>query len=299
MDAALNRRTFLTVAATAATANAAPAQGALPTIRLGKHTVTRLIAGYNPIGGHSHSVPKLSAIMKNWFTLERTVEFIERCERAGINTWQASVDSKAFEALRTAWARGSKMQWICLTGDQPPEKWKEIVALKPIAIVHHGEHTDRLFRTAEEDQLKDFVKKVHDAGILAGISSHGPDNIARCEEANFGQDLYMTCFHNIRREQDKVKAGLGDTPLDELYLAGDPARMVKVVRQVKRPCLAFKILAAGRMATNRASIERAFAFAFANIKPTDGVIVGMFPILTDEIGENSEIARSILARSAT
>jgi hypothetical protein len=271
--------------------------------RGGKASVARQIenwiAGYNPIGGYSHSVPKLSAIMKDWFTVERTVEFVERCERAGINTWQASVDPKAFQALRTAWDRGSKMKWICLTGDQPAEKWKEIVALNPIAVVHHGEQTDRFFKSGEQGKLGDFVRKAHDAGLLAGISSHGPDNIARCEEADYGQDLYMTCFHNIRRDQEKVKAGLGDLPVDELYLAGDPARMTKVMRQVKRPCLGFKILAAGRLANNRAQLERAFSFAFANIKPSDGVIVGMFPILTDEIGENAAIARPLAAQAAT
>ena len=28
----------------------------------------------------------------------------------------------------------------------------------------------------------------------------------------------MTCFHNIRRDQEQVKAALGDLPVDELYL---------------------------------------------------------------------------------
>jgi hypothetical protein len=295
MNAGLNRRTFLG-AATAAAA-AAPSGGVLPTIRLGKHDVTRLIAGWNPIAGYSHSVPKLSALMIDWFTPERTVEFLLRCERAGINTWQASAQPKAFNALRAAWDRGSKLKWICLTGSIPPETWKEVVSLKPIAMVHHGEQTDRLFNIDEQDQLRDWVKKVHDSGPMAGISSHGPDNIWRCDQADYGNDFYMTCFHNIRRDQEKVVAGLGDKPIDELYLAGDPERMVTVVKKVKRPCLGFKILAAGRLANNKASVERAFKFAFTNIKPSDGVIVGMFPILSDEISENVAIARSILVRS--
>jgi hypothetical protein len=100
----------------------------------------------------------------------------------------------------------------------------------------------------------------------------------------------MTCFHEIRRDQDKVQAGLGDLPVDELYLQGDPARMAAVVRKISRPCLAFKILAAGRACTNRESLDKAFAFAFSNIKKTDAVIVGMFPILTDEIAEDAALA---------
>jgi hypothetical protein len=71
---------------------------AFPTIKPGKLDVTRLIAGYNPIGGGSHSVPKLTALMKDWFTIERTSEYVHRCERNGIDTWHANIDKKVFAA---------------------------------------------------------------------------------------------------------------------------------------------------------------------------------------------------------
>ena len=290
-----DRRTFVTRFATgalaASTASHAAESSALPTIRLGKFNVTRLVAGYNPIGGYSHSVPKLSALMKDWFTPARTLDYVRRCEAAGINTWQASIDPKVFGALRAAWDAGSKMQWICLMPDVDAARWKEILSLHPIAVVHHGEYTDRAFRAGEESKVRDFVRKAHDAGVLAGVSSHSPRNIARVEDSGWEQDFYMTCFHNIRRDAEAVRAGLGDLPLDELYLEGDPARMTAVVRQVSRPCLGFKILAAGRLSGSRAALEKAFQFAYSNIKKTDGVIVGMFPILTDEIGEDASLAR--------
>ena len=293
--AEIPRRSFVTgVAASALAASTAAQAGednTLPTISLGKHKVTRMIAGYNPIGGYSHSVPKLSALMRDWFTPARTLDYVRRCEANGINTWQASIDPKVFDALRTAWDAGSKMQWICLMPDTTPEQWKQILALKPIAVVHHGEFTDRAFRTGAESQVRDFVRKAHDLGVMAGISSHSPTNIARVEDSGWEQDFYMTCFHNIRRDQEAVKSGLGDLPIDELYLQGDPGRMAAVIRKVARPCLAFKILAAGRMCNSRATIESAFQFALGNIKKTDAVIVGMFPILTDEIAENAAIAR--------
>ena len=101
-----DRRTFVSRLATgvlaASSASAAAEASPLPTIPLGKHKVTRLIAGYNPIGGYSHSVPKLSALMKDWFTPERTLDYVRRCEGAGINTWQAGIDPKVFGALRAA-----------------------------------------------------------------------------------------------------------------------------------------------------------------------------------------------------
>jgi hypothetical protein len=82
---------------------------------------------------------------------------------------------------------------------------------------------------------------------------------------------------------------------NELYLKSDPARMYRVMRQTKKPCFAFKILAAGRVADN--GIEQAFRTAFESIKPTDGVYVGMFPKFKDEVRENAEIVHRILTRS--
>ena len=60
----------------------------LPTIQLGKHTVTRLIAGGNPMGGYSHSTPDMTKTMLEFFTPERSIEFLVDCWKAGINTWQ-------------------------------------------------------------------------------------------------------------------------------------------------------------------------------------------------------------------
>ncbi|MCL5743795.1 MAG: hypothetical protein M1541_07685, partial [Acidobacteria bacterium] len=161
----------LAATTTAHAAASAPAAERLPTITLGKHLVTRLIAGSNPMGGFSHSVPKLSAIMTDWFTPERTLDFVRRCERNGINTWQTNTSPKAMGALRDARDGGSRMQWICLTPDVSPAQWKEVAALKPIAVVHHGENTDRFFRAGEEGKIHDFVKKVHDIGDMASINA--------------------------------------------------------------------------------------------------------------------------------
>src|SRR5215471_3363975 len=119
----LPRRSFVTrmaAGALAASTASSAAENTLPTISLGKHKVTRLIADYNPIRGYSHSVPKLSALMRDWFTPARTLEYVRRCEANGINTWQASIDPKVFDALRAAWDSGSKMQWICLMPDTTP-----------------------------------------------------------------------------------------------------------------------------------------------------------------------------------
>ena len=80
-------------------------------------------------------------------------------------------------------------------------------------------------------------------------------------------------------------------PVGEVYLKGDPPRMFQAVQQTKRPCLAFKILAAGRLSEHFTWVEQAFRETFAAIKPTDGVIVGMYDRYSDQPAENAELFR--------
>ena len=63
--------------------------------------------------------------------------------------------------------------------------------------------------------------------------------------------------------------------------------MCQSVRNTDKPCLAFKILAGGWAAGSPERTGQAFIYAFQNIKPSDGVIVGMLPAFDDQAGENA------------
>ena len=124
----------------------------LPAIRLGDHHVSRLIAGSNPISGYSYMGPIMDRHMREYFTNEQTVEFLWNCERAGINTHQFSDPARMAGVFRSLRERGSKMQFICLHSGQPQSMPVEQVVrdTQPIAIVHHGGVTDRLFQRGQE-----------------------------------------------------------------------------------------------------------------------------------------------------
>ena len=305
----LNRRGFLTtscgaVAAlaavgvgerTAAAQETAPdaAAAPLPTIQLGDHRVTRLVAGYNPIGGHSHTTLNMARHMREYFTAEQTAEFLLHCENQGINTWQYDHTDKVLEALRIAREKGCGLQLICLHAERGHDaSLDQVMTQKPIAIVHHGGVTDGLFRAGKAQQVHDFVKKVHDAGALAGVSSHCPDNIKRVADEGWENDLFMTCFYYVTRPREEMERELGKVTVGEPFFESDPDDMTAVVRQVKQPCLGYKILAAGRKCWNQRSVENAFKYAFEKLKPTDAVIVGMFPRYTDEVAENAGYTRT-------
>jgi len=287
------------LAATAEAGEGLPdAAAAMPTISLGKHRVTRLVVGSNPINGYSYLGSQMDRHMSEYFTVERTTEFLLSCEHAGINTHQFSdsASGKGEAILRKVRERGSQMNFICLHAER--EKIKQTAKkTRPFAMVHHGGVTDRLIGEGKSREVHDYVKAVHDQGLLAGVSAHNPDCIRRIADEGWEVDFFMACFYFLTRKAFQ-KPGEQPPPPETLEISypfyrNDPAAMTEVIRQVRQPCLGFKILAAGRMCANEEMVRNAFRFAFEHVKPTDGVIVGMYPRFSDEISENAQYAREL------
>ncbi len=272
---------------------AAEAGSPLPSIQLGEHRISRLVAGWNPIGGHSHTTLNMARHMREYFTDERVVEFLLKCEREGITAWQYDHIEKGVKAIRALREKGSRMRFICLHAERSHDAPLEQVVREaaPFAVVHHGGVTDAMFRAGRHGQVRDFVKKVKDRGLLAGVSAHNPDNIKRIADEGWENDLFMTCFYYVTRPRDEQQEKLGKVTVGEPFFDTDPVEMTDVVKQVDQPCLGFKILAAGRECWSKYSVEKAFKFAFANIKPSDGVIVGMMPEFQDEVRANADLTR--------
>ncbi len=285
----------IAVTATAAAAENPPEAAALPNIQLGDRKVSRLVAGWNPIGGYSYLGHHMDQHMREYYTAERTVEFLQRCEQQGINTHQYSPSDKSTEVLRTMRERGSKMQFLCLHSGRANVK-PTIETTGPFAMAHHGGATDTLFAAGKSGEVHDFVKEVHDRGLLAGVSAHNPDCIKRVADEGWEVDFFMTCFYFLTRmnvPEAREKAVPDPTlPVGSYaFYRDDPMVMTEVVRQVKKPCFGFKILGSGRKCGSQQSVRETFKFAFGRIKPTDGVIVGMYPRFFDEIQANAQYVR--------
>jgi hypothetical protein len=78
---------------------------------------------------------------------------------------------------------------------------------------------------------------------------------------------------------------------NEEFFEDDPQKMCRIIQNTDKMCLAFKILAANRYCHTQDDVRKAFEFAFANIKPIDAVMVGMFPKYEDQIRLNVEHTR--------
>jgi hypothetical protein len=298
-----SRREFLGAASAAPLAAGGPAPsqtGApapFPTVEFGPHRITRLVLGSNPLFGYSHFNRVFDQVMREWMTLERRVETVLRAEQMGIGTWQLHYHRDSIATLRGVREKGGKVQPFLITDFELQQDFSMIPSVAKmgfLGIAHHGGRTDTAFRDGRMASVADFCKRTRDAGVMVGVSTHNPQVIDFIESAGWDVDYYMACFYRVTRTREEARAQLGgEVPLGEVFLENDPARMTKVIRQTKKPCLGFKILAAGRASANRAEVERAFRFAFANIKPNDAVIVGMWPKFKGEIEENAAIVRQL------
>jgi hypothetical protein len=289
------RRNFLASAAALAMAGRTVASAetpSLPVLQLGKYEMTRLTLGSNPLAGASHFNPILDQLMREWMTPERVMEILQRAEKAGIRSWQLHNDPKLMDCIRRYKAEGGKMNCFILSDYKDPAgSVAELAKLGVVGVVHHGERSDIAYREKKMDQINDFVKAAHDSGVLAGVSMHNPSVLDYMEGKGWNADFYMTCVYRRSRTPEEQRAEFGEATVGEPYFEKDPERMCKMMRQTKKTCFAFKILAAGRNIKSKAAIEQAFKFVFDNIKPQDGVIVGMFPRFKDEITENAGLVR--------
>ena len=262
----------------------------LPQIRLGPHSISRLVCGSNTFSGGSHLSVFVNHQMKEYYTPEQVLKTLRRCQEVGINCWQSG--GGQIEQYRRFVDQGLRMHYMAIAAGKP----SAIETLRRggcIAIAHHGETTDGMFNRGEIDKMHDYLKRVRDAGLLVGVSTHMPDVVDTVESKGWDVDYYMTCVYERHRSQQALEKLLGQAPIPvgEVYLPNDPPRMFRAIRQTKRPCLAFKILAAGRLSERRQWVEQAFRQTLESIKPGDGVIVGIYDQYADQAADNAEMVR--------
>lgn len=218
--------------------------------------------------------------MCEYYTTEQVVVLLQSCQAAGINTLQARGDYHRVlywvELFRRA---GGRLHWIVQTASEMHDIFQNIriiAAAGAIAIYHHGSLTDKLWQTGKIDKVRDYLKCMRDCGVMVGLGSHIPEVIEYSEEHGWDVDFYMTCLYNLARKPRESALVTGKFQPEE-FIHEDRDRMCEVIRQTPKTCLAFKLMAASRNCGTQECVREAFRYAFQRIKPTDAVVVGMFP----------------------
>jgi len=290
------RDAIVAAAGTASAGFAAP--GSLPTIKLGPHTVSRLIVGGNPTSGNSHVSRELSAEMADYFTAANIKKLLRDCEQAGINTWQSRGDRHILRLLNEYRLEGGKLQWIAQTASELadiPSHIRQLARSGAIGIYHHGTQTDRFWQAGKIESAREMCQVMRDSGVQVGLGTHIPEVIDHVESKAWDVDFYMTSVYNISRSRQQME-GLAGRKLDEaLFWDPDREKMLARVRQTTKPCLIFKVYGATRKCGSAEQMLDALRLVARYAKPIDAVVIGMFPKHKEQVNENCRLMMQAFA----
>jgi hypothetical protein len=289
------------------------AQQPMPTVKFGPHEIGRLVLGANGPGLHFSVKEGMDA--RAYLTPEKIAEENKHMLDLGINCMEIGMRFARYAEQTGApmmWtARGSaksansRMPW------RSPKDIVESAKVKPISIHHWGygdDGTDALWKLGKLSAVRDWCKMVRDAGVLAAITSHRPEVFMEIESQGWTEvDYYMTCLYKYGRthaewlkafksnpEMMPVEIGYPTEGGSDLYggeiafVQGDPPEMLKVIKQTKKPCFVYKLLASTRLTQREDIVEDRFKYIMSNIKSTDVVVVGMWGKYSDEFALNKE-----------
>jgi len=266
----------------------AGATGEMPTGKIGKLNVTRLIVGGNLTSGFAHSrdLIYVSGLLRQYFTDEKVFETWQLCEECGINTAILRLDDHVIGLLTKYWnERGGKLQWIA----QVPIKPNDFTDLKrsvdngAVGAFIHGGVSESFLADGKVDQLAKAVQFIKDQGVVAGIAGHKVEVPIACEKAGVNPDFYMKTLHSV-----KYWSANRQPEHDNIWCV-TPERTVEFMQTVNKPWIAYKVMAAG-------AIHPREGFRYAYENGADFICAGMFDF---QVREDTIIARNILSGNPT
>ncbi len=266
----------------------------MPTGKIGALTVSRLIMGGNQFSGWSHSrdLKYLRELFKAYATEERIMETLRLAEESGIN----AIITAPSEYLNRYWKeRGGRIQWIAQVHPKSDDVTSDIqraIDRGAVAAYVQGGVGDSFVKHGRVDLLGKAVEFIRSRGLVAGIGGHSLEVPKAVEGAGIQPDFYMKTLHlgdywsatpKEQRVEFNVDSG-GPDDHDNIWSI-TPQKTIEFMRTVRRPWIAFKVLAAGAIHP-----REGFKYAFEN--GADFTCVGMFDF---QIRENAIIARDAVA----
>jgi hypothetical protein len=241
-----------------------PASADLPTGHIGKLRVIRLICGGNLFSGFAHSGDLLyvHSLLQHYFTDDKILDTLQLCEQSGINTTILRTDEQIVRVLkRYRKERGGNIQWIAQTYPDPGNLKDNIkLAIDNGAVGAYcmgGVADDTFVKAGKAELLGEVVSFIKQNGLVAGVGSHSMETAIIAEQQRFDPDFYFKTFNSVG------------------YYSQDTRDVAALMKTIKKPWIAFKVLGAGRVLP-----KDGFDLAFRS--GADFINVGMYDFQVDE-----------------
>lgn len=275
--------------------DAAPPQklekSGVPVGKIGPVSMSRLICGGNLIEGSAHArdLMYVSQLLRTYFTKEKIIETWSLCEENGINTMVAPSHNNTYRLLKRYWnERGGKIQYI-EQGGYTAGAVQGACDRGAVGVFVNGGLGDRLSRENRMDEIAEGVEKAHELGMIFGVAGHELRTAVAVEKTGIDVDFYAPTFHSnnywSRKRPDQVR-DITDWDGDN-YFCRDAKKTINFMGKIKKPWMAYKVLAAGAIHP-----IQAFDYAFKN--GADFILAGMFDF---QVIEDAIIARQAIERN--
>ncbi|OHB67188.1 MAG: hypothetical protein A2Y77_07445 [Planctomycetes bacterium RBG_13_62_9] len=267
----------------------------LPQGKIGTLTISRMLLGGNLLTHFTHSrdLQYVYNLTAHYNTEAKIHETMALAEAHGINALSIHNPAGIVAMLKRYRLRhGGKIQWIiCPTAEISDDMkayadmTKELVDDGTEAIYLWGVRADPLVAAGRMDLVRKAVEIAKDLGVPSGVGTHDLNVIVQCEKHNIPADFYIKTFHHHNYLSAPKPADLkGATCEVPGYWCKDPDETVRVMKDVTKPWIAFKVMAAGAIPP-----KDAFCYVFEN--GADHVLAGMFDF---EIAEDVMTLNNIL-----
>ena len=259
--------------------------GPMPMGKIGNRQISRLICGGNLISGFAHSrdLIYVSSMLRHYFTDEKVCETLHLCEELGVNTALLRTDDHVIRILDTYRnKRGGKIQWLAQVRPSetgPQTEIRRAIDNGAIACYLHGGVGDGWVKNGRVDLIEKALQTIKDAGLPAGVGGHSLSVPTAVEAAGLEPDFYMKTLH--RSDYWSYTKG----PKHDNSWCAAPEETIEFMKEVKRPWIAFKVLAAGAIHP-----RDGFKYTFEN--GADFACVGMFDF---QLREDVAIAKKLLS----
>lgn len=251
-------------------------------VTIGNLVFSKIICGSNPFYGHSHFSAARDVEYLDRFDDETVERTIQRCISLGINTVESSANERIVSILSRL--RDKNPASIHFVGSTRIDETSDIkshqqklsflIEHRAEVCVVHAQYVDRPRSGDSIEGLPRLIEKIHDAGLLAGISTHRVETVELCERQGYGVDTYLFPLNLSGFVYPRYE---GTESVQE---------RISVVRNTRKPFILIKTLGAGRIPP-----AEGLQFVAENAKPSDLISIGF--AAEDEVSEAVELVENL------
>jgi len=252
-------------------------------INIQGRSFSKIMCGTNAFYGRSHFSEARSAEYEQRSTDTYIEQVIRVCMGHGINALESCANERIQGIVQHLRDTGQSPLYfvgntrIDHTSAMKSHQQKLAYLLEHCAeiCVIHSQFVDRPCTEDDIKGLRPMLDKIHQAGLLAGISTHRISTVEFCEEHEYPIDVYL------------FPLNLTGFVYEEYDGHETVAERIKLVNACPKPMILMKALAAGRIPP-----AEGLPFVLANSKPNDLLSLGLSSI--EEAEESLAIIESCL-----